>query len=67
MNESYYTKKKVLGDAPLKEVIYEIEEAMVYDSFLGIHYVKKDVLVDLIHRHSNTVNEFKKRLARLIN
>lgn len=63
--ESYYTKKAVYGDSPLNEIIYEIEDAMEYDSFREREYVSRDKLQDIIHRHSNTVKEFKSKLAKL--
>jgi hypothetical protein len=66
-NPSYYNKKAVYGDNPLNEIIYEIEDAYEYNSFLEIKFVPKEKLQDILERHSNTVKEFKNRLAKLIN
>lgn len=64
---SYYNKKKVYGDSPLKEIVYELEDATEYNSFLDLKYVPKDKLQDILVRHSQTVNEFKVKLSELIN
>jgi hypothetical protein len=63
--DNYYNKKEVYGTSPLTEIIYEIEDAYEYDCFSETEYVSKDKLQDIIHRHSNTIKEFKKRLANL--
>lgn len=64
---SYYTKKKVYGDNPLNEIIYELEDAVEYDSFRELEYVSKSKMQDIIVRHSNTIKEFKNKLAKMIN
>lgn len=65
--QTYYTKKSVYGDNPLKEVIYEIEDAYEYDPFLEIQFVRKEKLQDILFRHSNTVKAFKEKLSKMIN
>jgi len=58
IKENYYTKKKVYGDNPLREIIYELEDALEYDSFRELEYIPKGKLQDIILRHDNTVKEF---------
>jgi len=67
MKDSYYTKKKVFGDNPLKEIIYELEDAYEWNAFLDLQYISKEKLQDILIRHSNTVQQFKEKLAKLIN
>lgn len=67
MAESYYTKKTVYGNSPLKEVIYELEDAVEYDNFSDIEFVPKEKLKLILERHHNTVKEFKKKLRELVN
>ena len=62
--QSYYNKKSVYGDEPLKEIIYELEDAFEYASFEGLEYIPKDKVQEIIERHSNTVREFQKRLKK---
>ncbi len=64
---SYYNKKKVYSDSPLKEVIYELEDAIEYNAFLGLEYVPKEKLKEILHNHAETVQVFKEKLAELIN
>lgn len=68
MNEqSYYNKKKVYGDNPLMEIIYEIEEAYEYDSFRDRTYISREKMDTIAQRHKETVKEFKNKLSRLVN
>ncbi len=64
--DSYYSKKKVYGSSPLKEIVYELEDCYEYDPFSEMMYVSKENVSKIIHRHLNTVTEFKKRLSKLI-
>ena len=63
--QSYYTKKEVYGGSPLEEIIYELEDAQEYNPFLNLEYVSSVKMKEIIHRHHNTLNEFKSRLTKL--
>lgn len=59
---SYYDKKTVYGDSPLKEIIYELEDSVQYNTTLDIKYISEEDISDIIIRHNETVNEFKNRI-----
>ena len=62
--ESYYTKPAVYGDDPLFEWMWEAEDAMVYRDEEGDDATKcilKEDLSEIFDRHTNTVEEYKKR------
>lgn len=62
---SYYDKKSTYGDSPLEEIIYELEDAFDYNSFLELEYAPKEKVQEIIARHKETVREFKKKIAGL--
>lgn len=59
--ETYWDKKKVYGDNPLTEIIYELEDMVFVSDILGGKFIDYYKAQEILQRHRNTVEEYKNR------